>query len=314
MTTALPGMERTSQCRVCHSSSVVAWRSDCPDVAGVSPQTFAYSRCRSCRARFLSYGPEAAGAGAFYPQDYAPYTRPQGDARAVLGILDEDHELDEASEHLQKGLRATYLRGSGRLLDFGFGSTANLDALRDLGWSVTGADFSPGSVAAAHDAGHDGRQVDDAFWKDLEREQFDVIRMNHVVEHLYEPHQRLQSLWLSVARGGVLHMATPNPAGVSASLFRNSWFSLEAPRHVTLFPPATLAALMTGLGARPVDVAVEPVAKDFFRSIDLATAQAPAMLRRLATNRVLTRVSSRALAEAGRRGIADRYHVFAHRT
>src|SRR5437879_12257518 len=69
---------------------------------------------------------------------------------------------------------------------------------------------------------------------------FDVITTSHVIEHVLEP-----VTFLSVARralrpDGLLYVFTPNAESWGHAMFGPSWYPLEPPRPLHLYPPRTL--------------------------------------------------------------------------
>lgn len=296
-------------CRVCGSRDTKPWRRGARDMSGTVDRRFTYNRCDSCRVAFLVDGPSPESAGAFYAGGYGPYTRP---SPAVVRLFSGDPTEDPLQRRLQQAYRLP--RAGGRLLDYGCGSPATLDAARDVGWSTTGADFSPAVLDAVRSAGHEALDADQALREGV---HYDLIRANHVVEHLYNPVDVLRRMLAALAPGGQLHLATPNPDGMGSLVFRRHWFPLEAPKHVVLFPPATLARLVRQAGATEADLVHEPVTKDIARSLlyvgqelgirtrDVQQTDGPRLV-----NLLLAPVAARA-ARASR---SDRYHLLARTT
>jgi 2-polyprenyl-3-methyl-5-hydroxy-6-metoxy-1,4-benzoquinol methylase len=278
-------------------------------------RTFSYVRCTSCGARYLANRPTASSVGHFYAADYAPYAV-QPDLKS-LGDPALAGRPGTPTGELHRRLIETYsARGSGgRLLDFGCGSPAVLEAAKQSGWDTVGADFSPHVVANIEGAGHTAVLVDDDVWDKLPTGSFDVVRLNHVVEHLYDPRAVLQHLIALLKPGGRLHLATPNPAGGAARMFGRHWWGLETPRHIVLFPPQTLRALVLDAGASSADVVHEFVTKDMTRSLSYAVRRT---LRADDTqlgdgSRLVNRAAAPLAGLLARSGHADRYHVFAVR-
>jgi SAM-dependent methyltransferase len=65
---------------------------------------------------------------------------------------------------------------------------------------------------------------------------FDVIALWHVLEHLPNPEDLLQSAARALKPGGVLVIAVPNPGALQFGVFRRYWAHLDAPRHLALMP------------------------------------------------------------------------------
>lgn len=123
-----------------------------------------------------------------------------------------------------------------RLLEIGVGSGSFLNAAREQGFDVFGCDLS-GSIC---------NRVRKTFGIAMhcgplatlgQENRFDVVVMNHVLEHVQQPVSFLQDVLGLLARGGVVHIAVPNIACWEASL--SGWTSFE-PYHLTYFSPYTL--------------------------------------------------------------------------
>jgi SAM-dependent methyltransferase len=88
----------------------------------------------------------------------------------------------------------------------------------------------------------------------LPAQSFDVVTMWHVLEHLPSPIPALEQATDLLERGGMLLIATPNPASIEASLFGRRWYHLDAPRHLVLIPPSSLIAALEELGMRVLHI------------------------------------------------------------
>jgi SAM-dependent methyltransferase len=250
-------------CPVCGSSALKPWRRAVRDRSRTVQHVFSYVSCTSCSAVALADPPSPDSLAAFYTDDYAPYVRA---SPRVLALFAPEPSPDRLTRALQP-LYARPRHGA-RMLDFGCGSSATLDAARQSGWETTGVDFSEDVVARVRDAGHGALRLDQE-WDVPGR--YDLIRSTHVIEHVYDPVPVLQRLVRSLAPGGALHLATPNPRGIGSRLFRGRWFGLE-PRHLALFPPKLLMRLAREAGAEDVRVVHETMTKDMARSaISLAS-------------------------------------------
>jgi SAM-dependent methyltransferase len=140
-----------------------------------------------------------------------------------------------------------------RLLDVGCGTGVYLEAMAKRGWSVHGVE--PDAVAAARAVERlqppPGRivvgRIEDS---DFPREEFDLVTMAHVLEHLHEPRKVLESIHQLLRPGGLVRLWLPNFESIERRIFGKSWFGLDVPRHLYHFDPQTITALLKVSGFR----------------------------------------------------------------
>jgi len=131
-----------------------------------------------------------------------------------------------------------------RLLEIGVGSGSFLRMARHQGFDVTGCDLSP--AIARRVGGGLGIEMHCGPLSDLAGEaRFDVIVMNHVLEHVTDPPGFLRDVSRLLVPDGIVHVAVPNVDCWEARLF--GWTSYE-PYHLLYFTPATLQAALAKAG------------------------------------------------------------------
>ncbi len=280
----------------------------------------AYARCQGCEVLFLSTRVAESELGQLYPPTYHPYlpvaSTGRGSrlarlsAQAVLAVV---HRL--FPDPLSPMMRTAYTppHPGATFVDFGCGSPAQLVRAADLGWSAVGVDFTPVVVETVRAAGFPAHLVDDA-WQAIGPGSVHLLRMNHVLEHLYRPWDVLSRILDLLAPGGRLHVAVPNPAGVSAHLFGRDWQSYDV-RHTLLYSPYQAKEFFEKLGLREVRIVHETLSKDMARSWGYRRARLGRMARKDVESlafrlslQVLLVLPAKAAAIAGR---ADRFHLFA---
>lgn len=151
----------------------------------------------------------------------------------------------------------------GRLLDVGCGRGLFLRVMRSGGWSVAGVEFSEESAADA--AGSDGFPVvsgppDQWGFPDG---SFDVVTMNHVLEHVPGPADHVGGCARLLKAGGILVVAVPNLSSLQASFGGGNWFHLDVPHHLHHFSEGGLRRLLENRGfavikAREFDLEYNP--------------------------------------------------------
>lgn len=112
---------------------------------------------------------------------------------------------------------------------------------------LAGCDFDPNVAAIGMPGLRFVRGIDS-----LGNERFDVITLNHVIEHLPDPVGTLRQLAGHLARGGFIHIRTPNAVSSLSRRFGDHWRGWETPRHLHMSTPAALrlAAGAAGLSVR----------------------------------------------------------------
>lgn len=167
---------------------------------------------------------------------------------SILGVL-----LALAIPGLRKVLDRQYRHlprlpeSGGKLLDVGCGDGSFLSVARSCGWDVVGLDPDPKAVANATQLGltvHEGGIE----YFESRAELFDVITLNHVIEHVYEPVKVLQACHALLRPGGQLWLETPNIRSFGHARFQQNWRGLETPRHLVLFSRRSLSQALVDAG------------------------------------------------------------------
>ena len=142
-------------------------------------------------------------------------------------------------------------RGRGRLLDVGCGNGSYLSLMRTLGWDVAGVDVDPQAVAVCRARGLSVflGTLEEASFPDG---SFDVITMNHAIEHAPNPLALLRECYRILSPGGYVGIVTPNVKSLAHRLFRKNWLHLDPPRHLCLFYLATLRKCVQAAGFRVI--------------------------------------------------------------
>lgn len=148
--------------------------------------------------------------------------------------------------------RIVRLGGRGALLDVGTGVGILLEVARERGFAVRGVEVS--GWAAEYARKEKGLDVatgtlEEARFPDR---SFDVVVVNHVLEHLPEPGTSLAEIRRILADNGLLVVGVPNAGSLMAALLGPRWSSWRPEQHAWHFTPATLSALARVAGFRVV--------------------------------------------------------------
>lgn len=179
--------------------------------------------------------------------------------------------LDRQYRHLPRPPEA-----GGVVLDVGCGDGSFLSLARTCGWDVVGLDPDPKAAANAAQQGLTVHEGDIEFF-DGKTELFDVITLNHVIEHVHDPIKVLKRCHALLKPRGQLWLETPNISSLGHERFQKNWRGLEAPRHLVIFNPHSLKQALISAGFSSLDnrVRPSPCAEIFKASFAMRHGQAP---------------------------------------
>jgi 2-polyprenyl-3-methyl-5-hydroxy-6-metoxy-1,4-benzoquinol methylase len=203
----------------------------------------------------------------------------------VLGVV-ALAPLPAARAIIDAGMRRLQKAEAGkRLLDVGCGNGSFLLLARSAGWDVFGVDFDARAVEAANRQGLNVRlggmeELDPAL------DQFDVITLSHVIEHVPQPVMMLQRCYELLRPGGGVWIETPNISSQGHRLFGKNWRGLEPPRHLVLFTLESMKGALKTAGFsgiepqpyRPLCRSLFAASKAIAGGVDPYSGQAEAMV------------------------------------
>ena len=134
--------------------------------------------------------------------------------------------------YFSKILRSCHLPGGAKVLDYGCGPGDLLLVARALGLAATGIDASPRSVELAKKRGLDVILGDENLF-DPKKDQFDVIVMQSVVEHIPDPMAVITKLSELLKPGGQMIVSAPTPGP----------YFWDDPTHIRPSTPKSLRTL-----------------------------------------------------------------------
>lgn len=137
----------------------------------------------------------------------------------------------------------------GRLLDVGCGSGFLASLFAGAGWDVTGVERDDNTAIHARETYQIRVVTEIAAVRGL----FDLIMVNHVLEHLDDPLQLLEQCRGLLAPGGRLIVAVPNFSSLQAVVGGAGWFHLDLPIHLFHFSEEGLVSLLTKAGLNVVE-------------------------------------------------------------
>jgi len=265
-------------CLLCGTAGEILY-TELADKLFSAPGVWQIKRCpqKDCGLLWLDPMPEEGDLPLIYETYYTHQDKPtvaRGLARQIArGAY---HALLRATglAYQRSELFSLYLRGvkPGRLLDVGCGDGRHLAHWETMGWKVEGQEVD--ATAAERARGHHGLHVHVGVLPDLALpgSVFDVVTMNHVIEHVPDPLALLQESHRLLKPGGKLIAVTPNVNSLGHHRFGRCWRGLEPPRHLHLFSPTTLDHLGVQAGFHSVRTSTTAANAQFLAEASLCIA------------------------------------------
>jgi 2-polyprenyl-3-methyl-5-hydroxy-6-metoxy-1,4-benzoquinol methylase len=224
-------------------------------------------RCQECNFVFTNPRPTKESIGYFYPDEsgyYIPQFKNSLDQKSKKTKFKElftnsvlrhvfDYDLKTsigkmfaypigrvfyksfALQHIPRFVK------NGKLLDIGCSWGGYLDKMRNYGWDVYGTEINEKAIQYAHNE-LNLNQIKHGFFEDLKWEEsfFDVVHMNMVLEHLYDPLHSLSLINKTIKANGQLILSVPDISGVESRLYKEYFYGLQVPQHLSHFSPITI--------------------------------------------------------------------------
>lgn len=259
-------IEELSACPVCTSHERSLLHEDLIDnVFYCAPGRWTSWRCHSCGVAYIDPRPSPASIGRAYGTYYTHHEPPpHRSAYETLGPFRKmRRRLLNGYTNWRFGSRETPAMGlgffalllarpfkvkvdreyrhlprppenGGSLLDIGCGNGSFLRIASACGWDATGVDIDSNAVESATAGG--ARALQGGIERfDGGEELFDVITLNHVIEHVHDPLSLLRACHRLLKVGGQLWLETPNIDSLGHKKYGRHWRGLEPPRHLVLF-------------------------------------------------------------------------------
>lgn len=267
---------QTVSCPLCDEPACLPLLSGA-DVRCQIPGNFTVVCCRRCSHRYLNPQPADESLADCYPSDYAPHlAAPTMSADAACS---SQSDIPRQRPWYLRWLPLRYVPGLRQLyywltddrtqpvplprkaspgsvvtaLELGCAGGSWLVKLQAAGWSVCGVELCDGPAAAARRAGLNvfTGTLDSTH---VEPQSCDLVAAWMVLEHTPRPRETLQQILRLLKPGGQVIFSVPNAACLEARLFGAAWYSLDLPRHLQHFDPATIVELLRQAGYEQITV------------------------------------------------------------
>lgn len=140
-----------------------------------------------------------------------------------------------------------------RLLDFGSGKGQFLVAAKELGWTGFGIETAKERADFAREKYK--VEVRQEFYSEgkVAVGKYDLITLNHVLEHLPEPLRLLKELLVSnLSKDGLTYIEVPRADSWQARIAGQNWMHWDIPKHLTHWTEAGLKKELYRIGYNKV--------------------------------------------------------------
>lgn len=183
------------------------------------------------------------------PPEFSP-DLPEGAKVENLTQVDSGHYT--FAEEIMALLRR--FQPKGKLLDIGSGWGHMLKLARENGYDVTGIEASPGVADLAAKAF--GINAIVGFFPEVtfEAASFNVVVINHVLEHVPDPKSVLMEAERILKPGGVIAVIFPNYNSLMRRIMADRWYGLQPSQHVWQLSVRSVWQLAKAVSLIPVTV------------------------------------------------------------
>ncbi len=137
-----------------------------------------------------------------------------------------------------------YARQNAKVLDVGAGTGSLIKYLQDQGWQAEGVEPNKKAQNIAKDKGVDLKST----LQDVEENDFDVITLWHVLEHLPDLDKDISDISKKLRSKGVVFIAVPNFRSYDARHYGSYWAAYDVPRHLWHFSQHSIQTIFSRKG------------------------------------------------------------------
>lgn len=208
----------------------------------LTQEEFKLVRCNSCELIFTNPIPSIRDLPSYY--DSPDYLSHKVSKLSLTGFI---------YNHLREiNLKGKYkliskFKKTGKILDIGQGTGEFLYFMQTKGWDAKGVEPNESARKFAKD-NYKLSVVDEKEIVELDADQYDVITMWHVLEHVVELRERMQQINKLIKKDGILVIAVPNLNSPDSKKYKEKWAALDVPRHLYHFTIQTMESLLRTSG------------------------------------------------------------------
>lgn len=230
----------TVNCLICGSEKYSVKYADVANRFNTE-EKFQVVSCTNCGFTFLNPRPTEQAIGAYYDlEEYHPHNL------STESLTDRVYaKIRNINLKNKKKLIEKFAKTDGHLLDIGCGTGEFIEFMSNHDWQVTGMETADESRGAVRGSGF-------MVYPNLDeiQNEFDVITLWHVLEHVHRVEELMKNLSRLLKADGKIFVAVPNLLSADSHKYGQDWVALDAPRHLYHFRISDIRKLFEKNGYR----------------------------------------------------------------
>lgn len=225
------------QCPVCDGKAFKPFLT-CTDFF-VSGEQFSIKQCSSCGFKITENIEDEDNIGSYYQSEN--YISHSNTSKGVVNTIYHSVRNYMLGRKRRLVEKSTSLK-SGQILDVGTGTGFFLNEMKENSWQVTGTEKSSDARNfAKKEFNLDNLPSENLFT--LKNNSFDVITLWHVLEHIHQLNENMETFARLLKTKGKLIIAVPNHDSFDAEHYKEFWAAYDVPRHIWHFAPKQMKQL-----------------------------------------------------------------------
>ena len=228
-------MQEIKSCPICESLTFTDFLT--VKDHSISKEVFIIKQCSSCGFKITSPRPTKEELPSYYEsEDYISHSDTN------KGFINFLYQIVKSLTLKQKEKLISGFKTSKTLLDIGCGTGDFLKYTSNKNWSVIGLEPDDGARNLAINK-LPGKVFPINYLFELPTDNFGIITMWHVLEHVNELNKYMAQLNLLLEKDGRLIIALPNPDSADAKHYKEYWAAYDVPRHLSHFSKKNITHL-----------------------------------------------------------------------
>lgn len=234
------------KCNFCKNDNYEKVLSQHDTMCYVDKKIFTLIKCKECGLITIENKPTQEEMSKYYENNYYAYS----DSESIISklkktFLDMSTKLPFLSKRFL--LNELYIKAKKEqsyIFDIGCGNGSALLRSKKLGFTkLFGTEIDKNNCEKLLKKGIVIYQTYDFTTLDI-KEKFDVIRMSHTLEHMYNPTQAISKSYELLNDQGILLVAVPNFNSFAARVFGKYFCGLQLPTHLYHFDKKVITKIL----------------------------------------------------------------------